>query len=355
MRMPTTEIPLIPRNKPGHVTIRTRAFSLRLNVRALGMSLVVAAMIAILSIWAMTLGSFSLPFMDVVNGVLGRGDDDALFVVRDLRLPRVVAAILIGAALAMSGAIFQGIVRNALVSPDIIGINSGATLVATFWIVMGMNWAFMPLAAFLGALVTAGVIYILTWKNGISPQRMILVGIAIQAMLAAGITYIVVRFPVEVVRPAVSWSLGSIYGVTWEDVRVLTFFVAIAAPIGILLMWPLRALQLGDDVSRALGVPLEGIRIALLIVGCALAAAAVAIAGPVGFVALMVPHVARILAGPASGSTMVLTAFIGSFFLLLADVVAQHLLPVTLPVGVVTAAVGAPYFLFLLYRSNVRV
>jgi iron complex transport system permease protein len=355
--MATTHLPLRPKpmDKPGHVTIRTRFFSVRLNTRVLGMSLVAAVTMCLLAIWAMTLGSLHIPFGDVVSAVFGRGNDDSLFVVHELRLPRVLSAMLIGAALAMSGAIFQGIVRNALVSPDIIGINAGATVVATFWIVTGLSWSLMPLAAFIGALLTAALIYVMTWKGGISPERMILVGIGTQAVMAAGTTYITVRFPVEVVRPAVAWTMGSIYGSTWSDVVVLLLFLAVAAPLGIALMWPLRALQLGDDVSRGLGLPLEGVRLGLLVVGCALAAAAVAVAGPIGFVALMVPHVARMLGGPTSGSTMVLTAFIGACFLLLADTVAQHMLPVSLPVGVVTAAVGAPYFLFLLYKSNVRV
>jgi iron complex transport system permease protein len=347
--------PQRPMDRPGHVTIRTRFVSVRLNTRVLGLSLLALAATLLLAIWAMTLGSLDLAFGDVVGGVLGRGAEDTRFVVRELRLPRVIAAVLIGAALAMSGAIFQGIVRNALVSPDIIGINAGATLVATFWIVTGLSWSLMPLGAFLGALLTAAAIFALTWKDGIAPERMILVGIGMQAALAAGTTYITVRFPVEVVRPAVAWTMGSIYAATWSDVLVLALFLALAGPVGIALMWPLRALQLGDDVSRGLGLPLEGVRLALLVVGCALAAAAVAIAGPVGFVALMIPHVARMLGGPASGSTMVLTAFLGGGFLLLADVVAQHLLPVSLPDGVVTAAVGAPYFLFLLYKANVMV
>ena len=149
--------------------------------------------------------------------------------------------------------------------------------------------------------------------------------------------------------------MGSVYGSDWGDVRWLRLACSLlGSGAAIVLMWPLRALQLGDDVTRGLGMPLERTRLALIVVGCGLAAVAVAIAGPIGFVALMVPHVARMLAGPLSGSVLLFTAVLGALFLLFADVVAQHFLPVTLPVGVVTAAVGAPYFLFLLYRSNTR-
>lgn len=340
--------------KPGHVTVRTRFFALRLNHRVLLFSTLAAFCLVMLAIWAMALGSFRIPFIEVGRAVVGGGAPDHEFIVRTLRLPRVICAVLVGAALAMSGAIFQGLVRNPLVSPDIIGINSGATLFAVFWIVSGQAAALLPLAAFLGAILAAALIYVLAWKGGISANRLILVGIGAGASLAAGTTYLTVRYPIEIVRPAVVWTIGSVYASTWQDVRVLLLVMLVAAPLAIALTWPLRTLQLGDDVTRSLGVPLERTRLGLIAIGCALSAVAVAIAGPIGFVALMVPHMARMLAGPLSGSVMVFTGVLGAVFLLLADVVAQHFLPVSLPVGVVTSAIGAPYFLFLLYRSSVR-
>ncbi|MGB3329666.1 MAG: iron ABC transporter permease [Thermomicrobiales bacterium] len=346
--------PRTPHDKPGHRTIRTGPIALRVNMRVLGISLIVLALTATLAVFAMTRGSFPIPFLDVVGAIFGRGDEDQLFIVRTLRLPRVICAMLIGAALAVAGAVFQGLVRNPLVSPDIIGINTGASLVAVFWIVFGLSSTLLPLAAFLGALVAALLVYALSWKGGISPNRLILVGIGVGAALSALTTLITVRFPIDQVRPAIVWTMGSIYGSTWRDVQVLLGFLVVSLPLAIALMWYLRALQLGDDVARGLGMPVERLRLSLIVVGCALAAAAVAVAGPIGFVALMVPHMARMLAGALSGSVLVLTALMGAFFLLAADTVAQHFLPVSLPVGVVTAAVGAPYFLYLLYRSNAR-
>ncbi|MEJ7837690.1 MAG: iron ABC transporter permease [Thermomicrobiales bacterium] len=341
-------------DKPGHRTFRTRHFDLRINHRVWLMTAITAVLLVVLTIWATTLGTLRIPFFDVVRAVFGSGTEDTDFVVNTLRLPRVLSAVLVGAALAMSGAIFQGLVRNALVSPDIIGINSGATLVATIWLVFGYQYSLLPIAAFLGALITAGIIYGLAWSGGVSPNRMILVGIGVQAILAAMTTYVTVKFPVEVIRPAVVWTMGSVYGSQWQDVQILGLSLLILFPLAIILMWPLRAMQLGDDVSRALGLPLETIRLGLIIIGCAMAALCVSVAGPIGFVALMVPHVARMLGGPISGSSIAFSAFLGATFLLAADVVAQHFLPVSLPVGLVTAAVGAPYFLFLLYRSIVR-
>jgi iron complex transport system permease protein len=340
--------------RPGHVTVRTRYFSARLNYRVLFFALASLVALLALATWAMTLGSFAIPFDGVARAVLGNGEQQHEFIVRTLRLPRVLCAILIGAALAMSGAIFQGLVRNPLVSPDVIGIDAGATIFAVFWIVNGRSVTMLPVAAFTGAILAAALIYLLTWRGGIVASRLILVGIGVGAVLAAGTTFLTVRYPIDRIRSAMFWATGSVYGTTWSNVRVLAFSLLVLIPCAVALTWALRPLGLGDDAARGLGLPLERARLALILVGCALSAVTVAIAGPIAFVALMVPHIARMLAGPLSGSVMVFTAVLGAVFLLLADVIAQHFVPVALPVGVVTSAVGAPYFLFLLYRSSVR-
>ncbi|HRA48815.1 MAG TPA: iron ABC transporter permease [Thermomicrobiales bacterium] len=350
----------LPTQRPGHITVRSRFYAWRVNLRVLGYCLLALASLLLLATWAMTLGSFPIPFKDVANELLGRSvgegkyADQVHFVIHTLRLPRVLCAILIGASLAMSGAIFQGLVRNPLVSPDIIGIDSGASVAAVFWIVTQQAPRLLPFAAFTGALVTAIAIYLLSYKGGIAPERLILVGIGIGASLAAWTTFLIIRYPTELARPAQVWTLGSVYGSSWADVRWLGGALLVFGIMGIVLTWQLRILQLGDDVSRGLGVPLERTRLLIIVTGCALAAVSVSIAGPIGFVALMVPHVARMLAGPVSGTVLLFAGLLGAIFLLLADVVGQHYLPVALPVGLVTAGVGAPYFLFLLYRTNVR-
>jgi iron complex transport system permease protein len=196
---------------------------------------------------------------------------------------------------------------------------------------------------------------VLTWKGGVDTDRLILVGIGVGAAVAAGITFLTVKYPVEIVRPAEFWLMGSLSGSSWQDVVSLLIAGAILVPTAVMLARPLRTLQLGDDITRGLGVPLERLRLGLIVVGCGLASVSVAIAGPVGFVALMVPHVARMLTGPVSGGVILFTAALGSIFLLGADMIAQHGLPVSLPVGAITAAVGAPYFLYLLYRSHTKV
>ncbi len=343
-----------PARRRGHITVRGGPIALRFNARVWLMTAVTLVALLALATWAMTLGSLPIPFGNVVKAVLGNGLPQEEFIVRDLRLPRVLSAIFVGAALAMSGAIFQGLVRNPLVSPDIIGINTGATLFAVFWIVNERNPSALPLVAMAGALFAAGLIYLLAWKGGIAGGRLVLVGIGLNALFAGGTTYLMVFSSIERAASAQQWMSGSLYGVDGGDVRVLVFGLIALAPIAVALTWMLRIVQLGDIAARSVGLPLERTRLALIAAGCGLAALSVAVAGPVAFVALMTPHIARMLAGPLSSGVMMFTALIGAVIVLAADTVGLHFLPVTLPVGVVTAAIGAPYFLFLLYRSNAR-
>lgn len=342
-------------HRPPHVRfVRIGAIAFRVNLRVLAMVAVGLGALGTLAIWALMLGSMQLSPSEVIGALTGSGSPSSEFIVRDLRLPRVLVAVLVGALLAMSGAIFQGLVRNPLVSPDIIGINAGAALAAVFWIVTRRPLEVLPIVAFVGAVGAATAVYLLSWKGHSSGARLILVGIGVNALLSAGTTLLFVRANIMDASRAVLWTTGSVYASTWGDVRVLAIALVILLPAGIILMWTLRVMQVGDQITRSVGIPLERSRLALMLVGCGLSAVAVAIAGPVGFVALMVPHLARMLAGPMAGGVFVLSAVVGGVLVLGADMVGQHALPVGLPVGVITAAVGAPYFLFLLYRVNTR-
>lgn len=340
--------------RPRLLWARMGGISFRINLKVLALTGAALAVLGILAAWAITLGSLTLPLEAILEALAGRGSREADFVVLSLRLPRILAAVLVGLLLAMSGAVFQGLVRNPLASPDIIGINAGASLAAVFWIVTHRPAAFLPLAAFCGAFAAAAAVYALSWRGKIDNTRLILVGIGVNALLTAGVTIFIVRSGINDVSKAYQWMTGSVYASSWADVRMLALAAAVLAPLGSGLMWPLRALQMGDQTARSLGVPLERTRLMLAVTGCALSAAAVSTAGPVGFVALMVPHAARMLAGPMTGGVLLLSGLLGGALMLGADMIGQHALPVGLPVGVLTAALGAPYFLFLLYRSNVR-
>lgn len=333
---------------------RLGGFSFRFRPRMLLLIGAALALLVILAAWALTLGSAQLPLEAIVQALTGAGTRQADFVVLSLRLPRILSAALVGLLLAMSGAIFQGLVRNLLASPDVIGVNAGASLAAVFWIVTRRSPEWIPLVAFLGALSAAAAVYGLSWRGKISHSRLILVGIGVNALLTAGVTLLIVRAGINDVSKAYQWMTGSLYAASWADVRLLAITAGILAPLGVALIWWLRVMQMGDLAARSLGIPLERARLLLAVTGCGLSAAAIAAAGPIGFVALMIPHIARMLAGPPTGGVFLLSGILGGILLLSADMAGQHALPVGLPAGVLTAALGAPYFLFLLYRSNAR-
>ena len=340
--------------RPGVRVIRAGAVSFRVNGRVAALCGIAAALVLALAAWSLTLGSFPLSLAEVYRTLTGEGTPSARFIVLELRLPRALAAVGVGAMIALSGAIFQGMLRNPLVSPDIIGINAGASVAAVLWIVTGQPFQFLPAVAFAGALAAAAAIYALTWRGGIAGARLILVGIGVNAMLSAATTFLLTRARINDASRAVLWMTGSVYASDWEDVRLLAASIAVLLPAAAALAGHLRVLQLGDLTARALGMPVERVRLLLIAAGCALSGIAVSVAGPIGFVALMVPHFARMLAGPVTAGVFLLTGLLGGTLVLGADMVGQHALGVSLPVGVVTSALGAPYFLYLLYRTQAR-
>ena len=342
-------------HRPGHVVWRGPFFDLRFNWRVLVMALIGLGATFLIGIWAMTLGAVPIPPLEVFWATIGMSDAQSAFVVQELRLPRVLVAIMVGGALAMSGAIFQGLVRNELASPDIIGINTGAAGIGFIFLLITRDATHLPIVLFGGAMATATIIYLLSWKGGISPNRLILVGVAVQSMMVAIETFMVRRFPLDDIIWAEDMLLGTIAFAEWSDVGILSTGLVILIPCALLMAWPLRALQLGDDTARTVGIPVEWIRFLLMVVGCWLCALAISVAGLVGFVALMVPHAARMIAGPISASVMVFTFILGGTFLLCGDIVAHHFMPIGLPLSVVIGAVGAPYFLFLFWRAEVRI
>ncbi|CCG05704.1 FecCD family ABC transporter permease [Blastococcus saxobsidens] len=333
--------------------IRPVRISVRYRPRVVITGLLLALLAAGLMVWTMTLGEIRIAPAEVLATSLGFGSGEHDFVVLTLRLPRTLAAFGVGVALAVSGAIFQSLVRNPLVAPDIIGVMAGAGLAAVVLIVLFGTPAVVPVGAFLGALAATALLYGLTWRGGVAGHRLVLVGIAIHALLTALTTLILVRFPIELVSSAVLWLTGTLYASTWQQVGWLATGLLVLLPAALALTPRLQVLELGDDSAAALGIRTQPARAAALLVAASLAAVGVAAAGPVGFVALMVPHAARMLLGPLTGGVLAATGLLGAVLVLASDLIAQHAFsPVSLPVGVVTAAVGAPYFLFLLWRTN---
>tara|TARA_Y100000817_G_scaffold231397_1_gene183851 strand:- start:3973 stop:5103 length:1131 start_codon:yes stop_codon:yes gene_type:complete len=338
---------------PRFLTIRTGRLSGLVQTKVIWLTIGTLLVIILLIGVGLVVGDYPIPASEALTTALWDRNGEYNFIINSLRFPRIVVAILAGMCFASSGLIFQSLINNPLVSPDIIGINSGAGVCAVIILAAGGNIGYLPWAAFLGAILTAGLIYVLSWKRGISATRLVLVGIGINALLGAVITFITVRYPIERVVAAARWQAGTLFGTSWDDVRTLSIGLAVLLPTAFFLTNRLRILQLGDETAVTIGSTIERDRLALLTVASLLAALAVAVVGPLGFVALIVPQAARLLVGTVTGGVLIFTALLGGFFLLGADLIAQRLFaPMMLPAGVITATFGGPYFLYLLARYN---
>ncbi len=351
--------------KPAWITLRSAhlRFSYRMDRRVPLIAAIILLFTLVTLIASVSYGEYNIAPLEVVRTVLDINQahpDYANFrlVVMTFRLPRIILAFLVGAALAASGTIMQGITRNPLADPYLLGVSGGATLVAVSLIVWLKTVPInaLPFAAFAGALITAAAIYLLAWKNGTStPLRLILIGVALEALIGAATTVMLVFGNINDVQQAYVWLAGSVYGRGWEHVSVLGGWLIVFLPVAFLLSRQLNMLNLGDDTAKGLGLRVELGRGLLLVVSVALAAAAVAVAGTIGFVGLVAPHVTRRLVGPAHEGLLPVSALFGGALLLLADLLGRMVIaPSELPVGVVTAMIGAPYFVYLLYRSRSR-
>jgi iron complex transport system permease protein len=340
-------------------TLRTErpAVSFRIDLRAV-VVLIALGLVALAGIIAnVGYGEYPIAPLDVVRTVLGMevGDGNYDFIVNTLRLPRALAALLVGGALAISGAILQGLTRNALAAPDIVGVNAGAGLAAVTLIVVlpSVPAALIPPAAFVGAFVMAALLYVLAWKGHSSPIRLILIGVGLGAVATALTTVMIVFGDIYQVSQALIWLTGSVYGRSWEEIWPLLPWLIVFVPLAFFHSRHLNALNLGDEVAKGLGARLELVRGVLLLTSVALAASAVATAGTIGFVGLMAPHIARMLVGPSHGGLLPTAAMTGGALVVLADLVGRTLFaPIEIPCGIITSAVGAPFFLYLLYRSR---
>jgi iron complex transport system permease protein len=335
------------------------AASFRIDRRAvpvMGVLLLAFVAVALLSVGY---GEYRIAPLDVLRAIVGSGaaQEDHTLVVRLFRLPRLLLAALVGGALALSGAILQGITRNALAEPGILGISNGAALTAVAFLV-GFDQAptaLLPWAAFAGALVTAALIYLFAWKGGSSPLRLILIGIGFAAVAQALTTLMVVWGQIDQVQQAYIWLSGSVYGRGWEHVRTVAVWLAILGPLALLNARQLNTLALGDETATGLGLRIEIQRGLLVLISVALAAGAVAAAGTIGFVGLVAPHVTRRLVGVGHEGLLPATFLTGALLVVLADFVGRTVIaPNQLPAGIVTALVGAPYFMYLLWRYRDR-
>jgi iron complex transport system permease protein len=337
-----------------YAPFRGRGFSLLVDKKALLVLTVLLLAVLIVMVVSAGMGQTYISPLEIVKVLFGYGDSGSELVVITLRLPRIVAAVFVGACLAVSGAILQGMVRNPLASPDIIGITGGASVAAVAFLVLfaeetSVHW--MPIASFIGAGVTAFVIYFLAWKSGVSSMRLVLIGVGIGAAMTSLTSLVVILSPIYTASQAIVWLTGSIYGTTWQTVLTILPWALVLIPMAFLLAKNLNVQELGDEVATSVGSSVQWQRFLLLGVSVALAGAAVSIGGAIGFVGLMAPHIGRKLVGPSFGGLLPVSALLGSLLVLIADIIGKHAFaPLDIPVGVFTAAIGAPFFIYLLYR-----
>ncbi|WP_104178090.1 iron chelate uptake ABC transporter family permease subunit [Cryobacterium sp. Y50] len=310
--------------------------------------------LVIVGAFSLAVGAYSLSVPDLLRTLAGQGTQSENFIVLSLRLPRLTLAVLVGVAFAISGAVFQTVLRNPLASPDIIGVTGGASAAAVFgMLVLGFGAVATSLAAFAGAVIVACVIYLLAWRGGVVGYRFVLIGVGVAFMVQGLLGYLLSRAARNDAQGALLWLVGSVSGARWQDISVVAVVLLVLLPIIRLLSGRLRALQLGDDLARSLGVDAERTRLVLLVIAVALAATATAAVGPLAFVAFVAAPIARRAVG-SGGLDLIPTALIGALITTVADFAAQHVLPgqLELPAGIITGAIGAPYLLWLLATSN---
>lgn len=323
----------------------------RMRRRAL-VTVILAAAIIVAFFLSLMIGSTVYSPDEVIRVILGQTVPGASFSVGELRLPRASMGLLTGLCFGVAGVTFQTMLRNPLASPDIIGINAGASAAAVFAIVvLSLSDTMVSLFALIGAVATAAAIYLLSNKGGFAGTRLILIGIGVAAMLNSVITYILSRAAAWDLQTAMHWLTGSLNGATWAAVSPLALACLVLFPVLLIQDRELGVLRLGDDSAAALGVPVRRTRILLILAAVALLAFATAAAGPIAFVAFMAGPIAARLVGPGA-SLLLPSAFVGALLVLVADLLGQYAFGTRYPVGVVTGVLGAPYLIYLLIRTN---
>ncbi|RFU63820.1 FecCD family ABC transporter permease [Peribacillus glennii] len=332
-----------------------------LDKKAINVFAVLLLLLLALFLLSASAGQMFISPLQVAKALLGAGNELETMVITSFRLPRIVVAMMVGMALAVAGGILQGIIRNPLASPDIIGLTGGASFAVVSFLALfsdknnsltvSIGW--LPLAAFAGAAITAFIVYSFAWKNGAAPTRLVLIGIGISALMQAGTTMMMILGPIYRASQANIWITGSVNGAKWTDVYILVPLVLIIMSIAFALGRNLNVQELGEDIALGMGTKVEKQRLFLLVIATALTGGAVAFGGGIGFVGLMAPHMARRLVGSDFGALLPVAALIGAVLVLVADLIGRTLFaPLEIPAGVFTASIGAPYFIYLLYKTR---
>jgi len=321
------------------------------SFRAIGFYVITLSLMILLFGLSIRLGTYTLSFEEIWAAF--QPDDKNYFTLMEYRLPRAVLAILLGGALAISGVLVQSVVRNPLASPDILGINNAAGLVAVSVLMFLPNLAFywMPIFAFLGGVLSFVILWIVCGFN-FRPIKMAIIGVALSALWAAISHYLMLTNPVEI-NTAMLWLTGSLWGRSWSYLNVVLPWLLVLLPLPFIFCRDLDTLGLGENKASTLGVTVNKVQISVLVLAVALSTTAVAICGPIAFLGLVAPHLARRLVGGRHRTLLPAALIIGALLLQLSDILARVIDPPTeLPAGILTAIIGAPYFFYLLMRTK---
>ena len=322
--------------------------------KSVGLFIILSVLIIALSVISLSLGDINIPPLDIITSFIGIGDPDLTSILVEFRLPRILLAILTGIGLAVSGVVVQSIMRNPLASPDTLGLSSGSGLAAVaVTILMPLaSPSVLSAAAFAGGSLVFVIVYLLAYKKGVEPIRFALIGVAVSAFCSSGIHLLISKANPNV-NAALIWLSGSLWGRTWDQLIGLLPWVVILVPLIWLLAARLDLIHLGDEVARGLGARVELIRLVLLASAVAMTAAVVSVVGTIGFVGLIIPHVAKRLVGPRHKQLIPTAALLGALFVLAADLIGRGIAPpIEIPAGLIIGIIGAPYFLYLLWRES---
>ena len=307
----------------------------------------------VISFISLIFGSKILNITDIFDVIFNYSTSKYSFIIFEYRVPRLLMTIIVGMSLAIAGAIFQGVLRNPLASTDVLGIGKGAGFFACLVINLNLkNIIPIPMAAMFGGLGVGIIIYLLTKKTNFKNTSIVIMGIAMSALFDAGIQYLNISNSANV-QTILLWLTGSVWGRYWDEVQILIPYVAIFIPLAIIFANKIDILSLGDKVAINLGENVNFLRVGLLLIGIILTASSVSVSGTIGFVGLIAPHIAKNLVGYKHRLVIPLSGLIGANLLVISDIIGRTIIsPMEIPVGIVTAIIGAPYFLYLLLRKK---
>ncbi len=307
-----------------------------------------------ISIFSLAKGSVYISIEDIWLAIIKQGEEINQTIIWELRLPRLICSLLVGSALGMSGALLQGMLKNGLASPYLLGISAGSGLVIVAFITFGLAQIFIPIAAWLGAIFTTLIVFTLSKSgNKISIERLILGGVAISSLFGAIQATLLLQAEDGRIQSALTWLIGSLNSRGWNEIRITWIPILFSIMLSLLLARQLNLLSLGDELSMSLGNSLFRSRCLIGAIATLLAASAVAIGGLIGFIGLIVPHFSRLLIGSDYKFILPLSALIGGLTLSTADLIARSG-PIEMPVGIVTSLIGAPIFIIILYKRSTK-